>query len=80
MFSSIDRAFNVSKKVGHRKGMIRGLSISGDRGGNLGGRCKTPENFNFMKKSKTVISIKIRKFSRFRMTKRTSLLESSLEI
>ena len=42
--------------------------------------CKTRENFNFLKKGKMVISVKIQKFSRSRMTKRTSPLESSSEI
>ena len=42
------------------------------------GECKTRENFNFLKKGKIVISVKkIRNFSRFRMTKRTSPLKSS---
>ena len=44
------------------------------------GECKTQENSNFLKKGKTVISIKIQNFSRSRMTKRTSPLESSREI
>ena len=44
------------------------------------GECKTRENSNFLKKSKIVISVKIRNFSRSRMMKRTSLLESSCEI
>ena len=42
--------------------------------------CKTRENFNFMKKGKMIISVKIQNFSRSRMTKRTSPLESSPEI
>ena len=42
--------------------------------------CKTRENFNFLKKGKTVISVKIQNFSRSRMMKRTSPLESSREI
>ena len=41
------------------------------------GECKTRENSNFLKKGKIVISVKIRNFSRSRMTKRTSPLESS---
>ena len=41
---------------------------------------KTRENSNFLKKGKMVISIKIRNFSRSRMTKRISPLESSREI
>ena len=45
-----------------------------------GEECKTHENFNFLKKGKMVISVKIQNFSRSRMTKRTSLLESSREI
>ena len=44
------------------------------------GECKTRENSNFLKKGKIVISIKIQNFSRSRMTKRTSPLESSHEI
>ena len=44
------------------------------------GECKTRENSNFLKKGKTVISVKIRKFSRSWMMKRTSPLESSREI
>ena len=46
----------------------------------LGHLCKTRENLNFLKKGKTVISVKIQNFSRSRMTKWTSLLESSREI
>ena len=42
--------------------------------------CKTPENSNFQKNGKTVISIKLKKISRSRMTKRTSPLESSRKI
>ena len=41
---------------------------------------KPRENPNFMKNGKMVISVKIRNFSRSRMTKRTSPLESSSEI
>ena len=41
---------------------------------------KPEENPNFLKNGKMVISIKIRNFSRSRMMKRTSLLESSREI
>ena len=44
------------------------------------GECKTRENSNFLKKGKMVISVKIQNFSRSRMTKRTSPLESSSEI
>ena len=33
---------------------------------------KTPENSNFLKNSKTVISVKIQNFSKSRMTKRAS--------
>ena len=46
----------------------------------LRGECKTRENSNFRKKSKTVISVKIKKISRSRMMKWTSSLESSHEI
>ena len=44
------------------------------------GECKTRENSNFLKKGKMVILVKVRNFSRFRMTKRISPLESSREI
>ena len=44
------------------------------------GDCKTRENFNFLKNGKIVILVEIRNFSRSRMTKRTSPLESSREI
>ena len=43
-------------------------------------KCETPENLDFLRKDKMVISVKIRNFSRSRMTKRTSPLESSREI
>ena len=42
--------------------------------------CKTRENSNFFKKGKIVISVKIRNFSRSRMTKITFSLKSSREI
>ena len=45
-----------------------------------GRECKTQENSNFLKKGKIVISVKIQNFSRSRIMKRTSLLESSHEI
>ena len=45
-----------------------------------GGECETPRKSNFMKNGKMVISIKIQNFSRSRMTKQTSPLESSHEI
>ena len=41
---------------------------------------KTRENSNFLKKGKMVISVKIQNFSRSRMMKRTSRLESSCEV
>ena len=44
------------------------------------GECKAPKNFNFLKKGKIIISVKIRFFFRSRMKKRTSPLESSREI
>ena len=44
------------------------------------GECKTRKNSNFLKKSEMVISVKIQNFSRSRMTKRISPLESSCEI
>ena len=45
-----------------------------------GEECKTPENSNFLKNNKMVILVKIWKFSRSWMTKRTSPLELSHEI
>ena len=44
------------------------------------GEGKTRENSNFLKNDKMVISVKIRNFSRSRMKKQTSPLESSREI
>ena len=41
---------------------------------------KTLENSNFLKNDKMVISVKIRNYSRSRMMKQTSPLESSCEI
>ena len=46
----------------------------------LRGECKTRENSNFMKMGKIVILIKTQNFSRSRMMKRISPLESSHEI
>ena len=48
------------------------------RGG--GGNVKPREKSNFLKNGEIVILVKIRNFSRSRMTKRTSPLESSREI
>ena len=45
-----------------------------------GGECETPRKSNFMKNDKMVILVKIQNFSRSRMTKRISPLESSREI
>ena len=45
-----------------------------------GGECETPENPDFLRNGKMVISVKIRNFSKSRMMKRTSPLESSHEI
>ena len=42
--------------------------------------CETPKNPDFLRKDKMVISVKIWNFSRSWMTKRTSPLESSLQI
>ena len=44
------------------------------------GQYETPENSNFLKNGKIVISVKIRNFSRSWMTKRISSLESFHEI
>ena len=45
-----------------------------------GEKFKTRENSNFMKNGRMIILVKIKNFSRSRMTKRTSPLESSREI
>ena len=45
-----------------------------------GGECETLENPDFLRKDKMVILVKNQNFSRSRMTKRTSPLESSREI
>ena len=42
--------------------------------------CKTRKNSNFLKNGKMVISVKIQNFSRSRMMKRISQLESSRQI
>ena len=57
----------------------RGYEAPRHPSGGLTG-CKTRENSNFLKNGKIVISVKIRNFSRSRMTKRTSPLESSRKI
>ena len=44
------------------------------------GECKTRENSNILKNGKMVISVKTQNFSRSRMTKGTSPLESSHKI
>ena len=49
-------------------------------GGGGGGECETSRKSIFLKKDKMVISVKIQNFYRSRITKRTSLLELSLEI
>ena len=49
-------------------------------GSAVGLSCKTRENSNFWKNGKIVISVKTRNFSRSRMMKRISPLESSREI
>ena len=61
-------------------GILGRNSFKGGGGGGGGGECKTRENSNFLKKGKIGISVKIRNFFRSHMTKRTSPLESSLEI
>ena len=48
------------------------------RGG--GGECEIPRKSNFLKNGKMVISVKIHNFSRSRMMKLTSPLESSRKI
>ena len=44
------------------------------------GEYETPENSNFLKNGKIIISVKTQNFSTSRMTKRISPLESSREI
>ena len=44
------------------------------------GECETPRKSNFLKNGKIIILVKIQKFSRSWMTKRTSPLESFREI
>ena len=44
------------------------------------GECETPRKSNFLKKGQMVISVKIKKFSRSRMTKRTRLAKSSYHV
>ena len=70
-----------SNKQGQKNGptMGKGRGRGGGRGRGRG-NCETPRKSNFLKNGKMVISVKIRNFSRYRMTKRTSPLESSREI
>ena len=56
------------------------ILLRGGGGGGGGGECETPENPDFLRKDKMVISVKIQNFSRSRMTKRRAPLESSREI
>ena len=59
----------------------RGEGGGGGGGGGEGGKNVQPgKNSIFLKKGKMVISVRNRKFSRSRMTKRTSLLNLSHEI
>ena len=69
-------ASHVLKKV-----RVRGVIVQNFRMKFLlrRGECKTRENSNFLRKGKMVILVKIQKFSRSRMMKRTSPLESSRE-
>ena len=46
----------------------------------LRGECETLKKSNFLKNGKMIISVKIQNFSRSRMTKRASPLESSRKI
>ena len=48
--------------------------------GGMDTKQKTLEKFNFLKKGKTVISVENKKFSRFRMTKQISPLNSYHEM
>ena len=63
-------------------GISRRNSFKGGGGGGGGGgeNVRPRKNSDFLRKDKIVISVKIRNFSRSRMTKRTSPLESSREI
>ena len=56
------------------------LLRGGGGGGGGGENVKPREKPNFLKMGKMVIFVKIRNFSRSRMTKQTSLLESYCEI
>ena len=57
-----------------------GNSVKGGGGGGGGRECKTREKFNFSEKGKMVILVENRKFSRFRITKWTALLNLSRKI
>ena len=58
------------------RGILGRNSFKGGGGGG-GGECETLRKSNFLKNGKMVISVKIRNFSRSRMMKQTSPLESS---
>ena len=55
-------------------------SFNGGGGGERERECETQKKYNFLKKGKMVISVKIQNFYRSRMMKQTSSLESSREI
>ena len=60
---------------------IRSSAVFGTRRKTaLRGECETPRNPDFLRKDKMIILVKIRNFSKSRITKRTSPLESSHEI
>ena len=59
---------------------VRVISGQNSFRGGGGQNVKPRENPNFLKKGKMVILVKIRNFSRSRMTKQTSPLESSRKI
>ena len=61
------------------RGISRRNSFKGGGGGG-GENVRPQKNPDFLRKDKMVISIKIRNFSRSRMTKRTFPLKSSHEI
>ena len=81
MNSKHKREKTFTRPLMNIKGDIsQNLRVGGQSGDTVKVKCKTRENSNFLKNGKMVISVKIRNFSRSRMTKRTSPLESFREI
>ena len=71
----------LSSSNGKSSSLVKSLYFREIKGSKISKfQCKNQENSNFRKNGKMVISVKIQNFSRSRMIKQTSPLESSREI